>query len=155
MLIGRAQQRCGARVTELRRVHAGLLDLARQLEPPAPEDVGAGTRPGAVVRQRVQTHLEQLDADVACGRVSDWLREPVLHVGVVLRRLGEGLYHCYDVPGLPRTDNALEQFYRRVKPSSVGSLAASVPMRSWCGWVALRCTPPHPAAQPRTSYGSS
>ena len=115
MLIGRAQQRCGARVTELRRVHAGLLDLARQLEPPAPEDVGAGTRPGAVVRQRVQTHLEQLDADVACGRVSDWLREPVLHVGVVLRRLGEGLYHCYDVPGLPRTDNALEQFYRRVK----------------------------------------
>ena len=23
--------------------------------------------------------------------------------------------HSYDVPGLPRTDNALEQFYRRVK----------------------------------------
>ena len=33
----------------------------------------------------------------------------------VLRRLGDGLDHCYDVPGLPRTDNALEQFYRRVK----------------------------------------
>ncbi len=33
----------------------------------------------------------------------------------VLRRLGDGLYHCYDVPGLPRTDNDLEQFYRRVK----------------------------------------
>jgi hypothetical protein len=25
------------------------------------------------------------------------------------------LYHCYDVPGLPRTDNGMEQFYRRVK----------------------------------------
>jgi len=35
----------------------------------------------------------------------------------VLRRLGDGLYHCYDVPGLPRTDNDLEHFYRRVKAS--------------------------------------
>jgi hypothetical protein len=114
-LIGRAQQQCGARVAELRRVHAGLLDLARLLEPPVPADVEVGTRPSVVVQRRVQTHLEQLNADVACGRVSDWLREPVLYVGVVLRRLGEGLYHCYDVPSLPRTDNALEQFYRRVK----------------------------------------
>jgi hypothetical protein len=68
-----------------------------------------------VVQRRVQTHLEHLEADLAGGRPSDWLREPVLHVGVVLRRLGAGLYHCYDPPGLPRTDNALEQFYRRVK----------------------------------------
>ena len=37
------------------------------------------------------------------------------HLGIVLRRLGDGLYHGYDVPGLPRTDNALEQFYRRLK----------------------------------------
>ena len=115
VLIGRAQQRCGARVAELRRVHAGLLELARKLEPPTPEEVEDGTRPSVVVQRRVQTHLEQLEADVSCGRVSAWLREPVRHLGVVLRRLGVGLYHCYDVPGLPRTDNALEQFYRRVK----------------------------------------
>lgn len=114
-MIGRAQQRCGARVTELRRVHAGLLELARQLEPPPPEEVEVGTRPSAVVQRRVQIHLEQLDADVACGRVPDWLRAAVLYVGVVLRRLGAGLYYCYDLPALPRTDNALEQFYRRVK----------------------------------------
>ena len=37
------------------------------------------------------------------------------HLVAVLRRLGPGLYRCYDVPGLPRTDNALEQFHRRVK----------------------------------------
>src|SRR5207247_10639053 len=64
---------------------------------------------------RAYQALEGLEADLAGGRVSDWLREPVRHLGVVLRRLGEGLYHSYDVPGLPRTDNALEQFYRRVK----------------------------------------
>lgn len=44
-----------------------------------------------------------------------WLRPKVEHVATILRRLGAGLYHCYDVPGLPRTDNAMEQFYRRVK----------------------------------------
>lgn len=43
------------------------------------------------------------------------MRHPVAHIVIVLRRLGDGLYHCYDVPGLPRTDNALEQFYRRLK----------------------------------------
>ena len=90
-LIGRAQQRCGARVTELRRVHAGLLELARKLEPPPPEEVDAGTRPGAAVQRRVETHLEGLEADLGGGRVSDWLREPVRHLGVVLRQLGEGL----------------------------------------------------------------
>jgi hypothetical protein len=114
-LIGRAQQRCRARITELRRVHAGLLELARQLEPPTPEEVESGTPPSVVVQRRIETHLERVEADLACGRISDWLREPVQHLGVVLRRLGQGLYHCYDVPGLPRTDNALEQFYRRVK----------------------------------------
>jgi len=33
----------------------------------------------------------------------------------VLLRLGAGLYRCYDVPGLPRTNNDLEQFYRQIK----------------------------------------
>jgi hypothetical protein len=47
--------------------------------------------------------------------VAAWLTRPVEHLVTVLRRLGDGLYHCYDVPSLPRTDNDLEQFYRRVK----------------------------------------
>lgn len=59
--------------------------------------------------------MDELAAAVAEDRVADWLRGPVAHIVLVLRRLGDGLYHCYDVPGLPRTDNALEQFYRRVK----------------------------------------
>jgi len=49
------------------------------------------------------------------GEVAAWLRPKVEYVGTVLRRLGTGLYHCYDVPALPRTNNATEQFYRRVK----------------------------------------
>ena len=54
-------------------------------------------------------------AALTAGRVAAWLTGPVEHLVTVLRRLADGLYHCYDVPGLPRTDNDLEQFYRRVK----------------------------------------
>ena len=54
-------------------------------------------------------------AACATGDVAIWLRPKVEHLVTVLRRLGPGLYHCYDVPGLPRTDNDLEPFYRRVK----------------------------------------
>ena len=59
--------------------------------------------------------LDGLAARCRAGTIAAWLRPKVGHVATVLRRLGDGLYHCYDVPGLPRTDNGLEQFYRRVK----------------------------------------
>jgi hypothetical protein len=68
-----------------------------------------------VVRARVEAGLNELTARCATGAVATWLRPKLEHVVTVLRRLGAGLYHCYDVPGLPRTDNAMEQFYRRVK----------------------------------------
>jgi len=67
------------------------------------------------VRQRVETYLDDCAAAVDQGAVPDWLRQPVAHLRTVLRRLRDGLYHCYDVPGLPRTNNAQERFYRQVK----------------------------------------
>jgi hypothetical protein len=67
------------------------------------------------VRHRVESYLDELATAVARGRVPAWLVPSVQHLVTVLLRLGDGLYHCYDVPGLPRTDNDLEQFYRRVK----------------------------------------
>lgn len=67
------------------------------------------------MRQRVESYLDEVAAAVTAGRVATWLTPPIEHLVTVLRRLGDGLYHCYDVPGLPRTDNDLEQFYRRVK----------------------------------------
>jgi hypothetical protein len=67
------------------------------------------------VRQQVAALLATVPSRYPAGQVPAWLAEPVAYVGLVLRRLGTGLYHCYDVPGLPRTDNALEQFYRQLK----------------------------------------
>ena len=113
-LIQRAEARCGPRATELRQAHAGVLEIAHRLEPPPP-DAPEPAPSGAEVRARVEAYLADLTAACATGAVATWLRPKLEHLVTVLRRLGDGLYHCYDVPGLPRTDNDLEQFYRRVK----------------------------------------
>jgi hypothetical protein len=98
----------------LRRAHDWLCEIARHLEPP-PSDAPEPPPTGAAVRQRVERYLDEVAAAVTQGQVPAWLVPAVEHLVTVLRRLGPGLYHGYDVPGLPRTDNALEQFYRRVK----------------------------------------
>ena len=113
-LIRRAEQRCGERAAELRQAHGFLCEIARRLEPSAASEPGPPPS-GGQVRARVEAYLNAVAAALADGSVPAWLQQPVEHLVIVLRRLGHGLYHCYDVPGLPRTDNALEQFYRRVK----------------------------------------
>ncbi|HEX6507789.1 MAG TPA: hypothetical protein VF221_09175 [Chloroflexota bacterium] len=110
-LVGRAHERVAERAGALQQAHAHLLQIAHLLEPTEP------TQRGVEVRRRVEAHLEEMLHAVDAGRVPLWLQAPLRHVVTVLQRLGEGLYHCYDVPGLPRTNNELEQFYRRVKAS--------------------------------------
>jgi hypothetical protein len=92
--------------------HGWLLELARRLEPAA--EVGP-PRPGAAIRQEVEARLDDLPLRYADHQVPAWLTDKAAHVGLILRRLGDGLYHCYDVPGLPRTNNAHEHFYRQLK----------------------------------------
>lgn len=113
-MIRRAEERCRGRAAELRHAHAWWLEIARRLEPPA--TAAAQPAPtGAEVRARVEAGLEEVTTACQTGAVAAWLRPKLEHLVTVLRRLGGGLYHCYDVPGLPRTDNDLEQFYRRLK----------------------------------------
>ena len=112
--MGRAADRIAARARDLRVAHNGLLAVARQLEP-TPDPATGRSPDGATVRARVEAGLAALTAGCTTGAVAAWVRPRVEHLVTVLRRLGDGLYHCYDVPGLPRTDNAMEQFYRRVK----------------------------------------
>jgi hypothetical protein len=112
--VGEALARCGPRAGELGRVQGPLRALARTLEPDDPAG-GLPPRSGATVRTQVALILGQLRIRCLTGGVPAWLRPPVEHLVTVLRRLGPGLYRCDDVPGLPRTDNALEQCYRRLK----------------------------------------
>jgi hypothetical protein len=111
--VARARAAGGQRAADPRIAHAWLRELAHRLEPD-PADASV-RRDGGTVRREVERLLETLPARFPAQRVPLWLQEPVAGVGLVLRRLGAGLYHCYDVPGLPRTNNALEQFYRQLK----------------------------------------
>ncbi len=94
--------------------HAWLVEIAQRLDPEAALETERRSS-GPEIREKVESCLEQIATKLANGEVSEWLHQPIEHLRVVLLRLGDGLYHCYDVPGLPRTDNALEQFYRRAK----------------------------------------
>lgn len=112
-LIGRARVAGGQPAADLRIAHAWLRELARELEPVDP--VTGVPRDGATVRRAVEARLDTFAAQYPNEQVPIWLRPKAEYVGVVLRRLGDGLYHCYDVADLPRTDNATEQFYRHLK----------------------------------------
>ena len=112
-LIGRARVAGGQPAADRRSAHAWRRELARELEPVDP--VTGVPRDGATVRRAVEAGLDTFAARYPNEQVPIWLRPKAEYVGVVLRRLGDGLEHCYDVAGLPRTDNATEQFYRQLK----------------------------------------
>lgn len=113
-LVQRARQRCGERAAQLQRAYGWLCEIGRRLDPAVLAEDGEPPT-GAQVRERVEGYLQEIAVATVDASFPEWLREPVGHMRTVLLRLREGLYHCYDVPGLPRTDNDLEQFYRRIK----------------------------------------
>lgn len=111
-MITRALQRGEERAPGLRQAHGWFRAIARHLEP-TPDPITGDLPTGAQVRERVERDLTEMDARRA--HLPAWLQQPVEQFQTILQRLGDYLYRCYDVPGLPRTDNDLEQFYRRVK----------------------------------------
>jgi hypothetical protein len=63
---------------------------------------------GAVVRRRYHAVLAALTRDRASyGQLAGALD----HFGKVTQSYRRGLFRCYDVDGLPRTNNQLEQFF--------------------------------------------
>jgi hypothetical protein len=63
----------------------------------------------------VESVLDEISTAIAHNTIPLWLQPPMTHLVSLLRRLGDHLYYCYDVPGLPRTNNDLEHFYRHLK----------------------------------------
>ena len=97
-VVGRAPQRGAARAAVWGAAHAALVEIGRRLDPPTPLPDGQPLT-GTTVRAHVEAYLEELAAAVTEGQIADWLRGAVAHLVIVLRRLGDGLYHCSDVPG--------------------------------------------------------
>lgn len=67
--------------------------------------------PADVVVGRYQQWISQLEQGSHDPGLSDALRKAALHFTKVTRGYGLELFHCYRIPDLPRTNNALEQAF--------------------------------------------
>ena len=89
----------------IRIAYAWVHQAARLLEN---EDELAGSE----VRQRLEDLLTEMrDGQATVGT----LQPAVAHFLKVSASYWPGLFHCYDSPGLPRTNNLLEQFFGSVR----------------------------------------
>jgi len=85
-----------------------LIDLEHLLDPAEPSPQGA------VVANQVDKYLVELVPTVtATGDELD--RQAVQQIDQTFRNRWWGLFICYQVAGLPRTNNELETFLRRIK----------------------------------------
>ena len=96
-------------VTQLRRQRQWLIDLERILDPdqlPAPTSQGvlkAVAQYLDKMTRRAQTTLDETDQAVAS------------RIDQAFQSFWWGLFACYDVEALPRTNNELERFIRQIK----------------------------------------
>ncbi len=66
---------------------------------------------GATVEERYRALLEEVVKAKGDEAVAVW----AVHFYKVTRSYWRGLFHCYDVPELPRTNNDLEQYFGAVR----------------------------------------
>lgn len=85
-----------------------LIDLDHLLDPNEPP------ASGAVVAQQVQAYLDRLQTTQAASGDA-WNQQVAAHIAQTFRNRWWGLFACYEVAGLPRTDNEMETFLRRLK----------------------------------------
>src|SRR5919201_4422365 len=73
------------------------------------EPVATLPMPGAQIAGQLRTYL---DTVLRLPDVPPTLQSFRLHLDQVIRSYWPGLFHCYDMPGLPRTNNELESRFR-------------------------------------------
>src|SRR5438876_177960 len=83
---------------------AWLHDIAYLLEPVATYPSNA-----AEVARQLRDYLDTVQRQ---PKITPTLEAFGRHLDLVSRSYWPGLFHCYDVPGLPRTNNELESHFR-------------------------------------------
>lgn len=70
----------------------------------------------ALTGSEVRRQMEELLTEIRGDRTTVGTLQPaVAHFLKVSASYWPGLFHCYDIPGLPRTNNILEQFFGSVR----------------------------------------
>jgi hypothetical protein len=97
-------------VTRLERQRGWLIDLQRLLQP-APDQAVAPPR-GQNIETQVDRYLVKLSENKLLDETDQTVAQ---HLVTTFRNRWWGLFVCYDVPGLPATNNDLEGFFGRLK----------------------------------------
>lgn len=89
---------------DLQQGAAWLRDIAYILEPVSPQGLKS---------EQVAAQLHGYLGAIRCQHdVSPAIYDFGLHLDKVTRSYWPGLFHCYDMPGLPRTNNEIESHFR-------------------------------------------
>jgi hypothetical protein len=94
----------------LERQRQWLIDLQRLLDPPQP---APGVKPtGSDIETQVDRYLVELNRRNDLDEADQIIAQ---HLITTFRNRWWGLFVCYEVPGLPATNNDLESFFGRLK----------------------------------------
>jgi len=99
-------------VARLRQQRQGLIDLERLLDPSKQPDQPPLTSQS--VAQAIDHYLTELLAKVATD-MDEENQRVAAHISETFRNRWWGLFTYYDVEDLPRTNNDLETYMRRIK----------------------------------------
>lgn len=99
-------------VAQLRRQRQWIIDLEHLLDPPEQSEQLPLT--SERVAKTVDRYLTDLLTQEVVGADEEDQRVAV-HIDDIFRNRWWGLFTCYDVEDLPRTNNELERYMRRIK----------------------------------------
>lgn len=97
-------------MAHLQRQRQWLIDLQRLLDPPPVATEVKLT--GSDIEAEVDRYLVQLNQ---CNDLDETDQTVARHIITTFRNRWWGLFVCYDVAGLPATNNDLESFFGRLK----------------------------------------
>lgn len=107
IVLTQRRQPFASRVERYRRQRQWLIDLEHLLDPDrSPPKTSTG------VAQAVELYLLDLTSRLVTDLEDQLVAD---HINRVFRSFWWGLFACYDVAGLPRTNNELERFIRHIK----------------------------------------
>jgi hypothetical protein len=104
-MLHRALDKTASLWPDIRRAYDWLWEAAHILKNTAAEGAASVKARYTALRDRVRDQAEQAGS----------LQEAVAHFLAVTQSFWPGLFHCYAVPGLPATNNDLEQFFGSIR----------------------------------------